>query len=332
MNGGRRPLADARPRERTAALLANMRYHVRMNTALTLELCAIPVVIGIVIAAVVLVRRRRRQQEVFIRFDTMAGPCRIFTIERKDGLVRVMNIAGTMQSATYLDDDAYCDLPYAYTRDYDCMFMAGVPVRDVLVLGGGGYSYPKHLIAHHPETYVTCVEIDPMVTAIAHRYFFLDRLFEEYDLDDNGRLQLIEGDARAFLEESTDRYDAIVNDCFKGMSLVRSLVTREAAQLYHEHLNENGVYMANVIGAVEGARSNAMRRILHTLSTEFAHVYVLPGQPSMLSTCDNNVVIATDGNWRFTGAIELATWELANAEIVLDENTGDEDWTVPTGA
>ena len=104
--------------------------------------------------------------EIFIKFDTMAGPCRVFTIERKDGLVRVMNVAGTMQSATYLDDDTYCDLPYAYTCDYDSMFFAGVPVRDVLVLGGGGYSYPKHLIAHHPETYVTCVEIDPVITAI----------------------------------------------------------------------------------------------------------------------------------------------------------------------
>lgn len=303
-----------------------------MDMTLIIVLCAVLIVVGLIIVAVALIRRHRRQQEIFVKFDTMAGPCRIFTIERKDGLVRVMNVAGTMQSATYLDDDTYCDLPYAYTRDYNSMFMAGVPIRDVLVLGGGGYSYPKHLIAYHPEVCVTCVEIDPMITAIAHRYFFLDRLFEEYDLDETGRLQLVEGDARAFLEESTDQYDAIVNDCFNGMSLVESLVTREAVQLYHSHLREGGVYMANVIGAVEGPRSNTMRRILHTLATEFAHVYVLPGQPSMLSNCDNNVVIATDGDWRFAGAIELATWELSSAPVILDENACNEDWTVPVGA
>lgn len=283
-----------------------------------------------VVVAVVLARRYRRSREIFVKFDTMAGPCRIYTIERNDGLVRVMNVAGTMQSATYLDDDTYCDLAYAYTRDYDCMFHAGVPVRDVLVLGGGGFSYPKHLIAHHPETFVTCVEIDPMITAIAHRYFFLDRLIAEYDLDENGRLQIVEGDARAFLEEDDERYDAIVNDCFTGMTLVDSLVTLEAAQLYHDHLRERGVYLTNVIGAVEGPRSHVMRRIMHTLASEFAHVYVLPNQPGALSNCDNNVVIATDGDWRFMGALELERWELASAPLLIDDNAANENWTVPT--
>ena len=306
-------------------------YHVRMDMTLAIVTCVVLLAVAIAVVTVILVRRYRRSREIFLKFDTMAGPCRVFTVERKEGLVRMMNVAGTMQSGTYLDDDTYCDLAFSYTRDYDCMFLAGVPVRDVLVLGGGGYSYPKHLIAHRPEMFVTCVEIDPVVTAIARRYFFLDRLFEEYDLDETGRLQLVEGDAREFLEQSDERYDAIVNDCFAGMSLVESLATREAAQLYHEHLREDGVYLSNVIGAVEGPRSRAMRRILRTLASEFAHVYVLPGQPAALSNCDNNVVIATDGDWRFPGAIELEAWELAGAEVLLDATAADEDWTVPTG-
>lgn len=305
-------------------------YHVRMDMTLAIVTCVVLLVVAIAVVTVILVCRYRRSREIFLKFDTMAGPCRVFTVERKEGLVRMMNVAGTMQSGTYLDDDTYCDLAFSYTRDYDCMFFAGVPVRDVLVLGGGGYSYPKHLIAHRPETFVTCVEIDPVVTAIARRYFFLDRLFEEYDLDETGRLQLVEGDAREFLEQSDERYDAIVNDCFAGMSLVESLATREAALLYHEHLREDGVYLSNVIGAVEGPRSRAMRRILRTLASEFAHVYVLPGQPAALSNCDNNVVIATDGDWRFPGAIELEAWELAGAEVLLDATAADEDWTVPT--
>ena len=177
-------------------------YHVRMDMTLAIVTCVVLLVVAIAVVTVILVRRHRRSREIFLKFDTMAGPCRVFTVERKEGLVRMMNVAGTMQSGTYLDDDTYCDLAFSYTRDYDCMFLAGVPVRDVLVLGGGGYSYPKHLIAHRPETFVTCVEIDPVVTAIARRYFFLDRLFEEYDLDETGRLQLVEGDAREFLEQS----------------------------------------------------------------------------------------------------------------------------------
>lgn len=299
----------------------------------TLILIGIVALVALVVAvvAVVLVKRYRRSREIFVKFDTMAGPCRVYTIERDDTLVRVMNVAGTMQSATYLDDDRYCDLVYAYTRDYDSMFYAGIPVRDVLVLGGGGYSYPKHLIAHRPETYVTCVEIDPTITAIACRYFFLDRLFAEYDLEENGRLQLVEGDAREFLEQDEGRYDAIVNDCFAGMNFVASLATQEAAKLYHDHLRVDGVYLVNVIGAVEGPNAGTLRSVMRTLATAFAHVYVLPGKPSTLADCDNNVVIATDGPWRFMGAVELATWELSDAEILQDATVADRDWTVPVG-
>lgn len=302
---------------------------MRMQTEVLIGACVILAFAAVATLALALVRRYRASREIFLKFDTMAGPCRVFTIERKDGLVRVMNVAGTMQSATFLDDDNYCDLAYSYTRDYEAMFCAGIPMRDVLVMGGGGYSYPKHLIAHHPETRVTCVEIDPTITAIARRYFFLDRLFEEYDLDETGRLELVEGDARVFLEQSDELYDAIVNDCFSGMSLVESLATREAARLYHEHLRSGGVYLSNVIGAIEGPRSRTMRRIIRTLLCEFAHVYVLAGQPDILSNCDNNVVIATDGDWRFTGAIELEAWELSAFEPLVDANVEDEDWTVP---
>lgn len=300
---------------------------MRMQTEVLIGACVILAIVAS--AAIAIARRYRASREIFLKFDTMAGPCRVFTIERKDGLVRVMNVAGTMQSATFLDDDTYCDLAYGYTRDYEAMFCAGIPIQDVLVMGGGGYSYPKHLIAHHPETRVTCVEIDPTITAIARRYFFLDRLFEEYDLDETGRLELVEGDARAFLEQSDELYDAIVNDCFSGMSLVESLATREAARLYHEHLRPGGVYLSNVIGAIEGPRSRTMRRIIRTLLCEFAHVYVLAGQPDILSNCDNNVVIATDGDWRFTGAIELEAWELGAYEPLVDANVASEDWTVP---
>ena len=243
----------------------------------------------------------------------------------------MMNVAGTMQSGTYLDDDTYCDLAFSYTRDYDCMFLAGVPVRDVLVLGGGGYSYPKHLIAHRPETFVTCVEIDPVVTAIARRYFFLDRLFEEYDLDEAGRLQLVEGDAREFLEQSDERYDAIVNDCFAGMSLVESLATREAAQLYHEHLREGGVYLSNVIGAVEGPRSRAMRRILRTLASESSRTSTCcRGNPRRFPTA----ITTSSSPPMVTGASRARSSSRHGSSrarrVLLDATATDEDWTVPT--
>ena len=75
-------------------------YHVRMDMTLAIVTCVVLLVVAIAVVTVILVRRYRRSREIFLKFDTMAGPCRVFTVERKEGLVRMMNVAGTMQSGT----------------------------------------------------------------------------------------------------------------------------------------------------------------------------------------------------------------------------------------
>ena len=57
---------------------------------------------------------------------------------------------GAYQSATYLGKRRF-EPVFAYHRAFDCMFQAGIDVRDVLMLGGGGYSYPKHFAIAHPR-------------------------------------------------------------------------------------------------------------------------------------------------------------------------------------
>ncbi len=300
---------------------------MRMDFILIIALVVIVVAAAIAVAAWLIVRRKRRQQEVFIKFNTMAGPLRIYTIARDEDWVRVMDVQGTMQSATYLEDWRCYDLVYDYTKFYDHMFEATVPIDDVLILGGGGYSYPKHLISHHPEVRCDVVEIDPTVTPIAQRYFFLDRLIVEFATEENGRLNLICDEARNYLEHCDKKYSAIINDCFSGLHFAERLATLEAAQLYHDHLVENGVFLSNVIGALEGNRSHTMQRIVATLAEVFEHVYIIAGQPDIPTNCDNNVVIATDGPWNFTDVYPFV--RDLGTRILLDHNTEEENWTVP---
>lgn len=299
-----------------------------MNTPLIIVLCVIVVLVVAAITAWVLVRRYRRQREIFVKFDTMAGPLRIYTIARNDEWVRVMDVQGTMQSATYLDDSRCYELVYDYTKAYNHMFDADLAIDDVLVLGGGGYSYPKYLISHYPDLRCDVVEIDQKVTLIAQRYFFLDRLMVEFETEETGRMELICDEARHFLEQSDRRYSAIVNDCFSGLHFAEGLATVEAARLYHEHLVEGGIYLSNVIGALEGDRSKMMQRVIATLGEVFSHVYVIAGQPETPTNCDNNVVIATDGEWTFKDVFPFV--RDLSARILRDSNTDEEDWTVPT--
>ena len=260
------------------------------------------------------------------RFRTMSGTLRVYEVEYDDGKpVRVMNVRGTYQSATYLDDECY-ELVFGYHRAYDKLFEArlgGLPVRKVLMLGGGGFSYPKHLISHHPDVSVDVVEIDPTVIAIARRWFYLDRLVEEFDTDETGRLGIYEQDARAFLEAPGARYDVIVNDCFDARLPVMSLATAEAAHIIHGRLERGGLYLTNVISGLRGPRAKLLHSVMLTLRREFAHVHVISGSEFLPRPVDNYVVIATDGDYPFTGAIDVQPEE--HAEVLIDAHLGRYD-------
>ena len=130
----------------------------------------------------------------------------------------------------------------------------------LLALGGGGYTWPKHVVAHHPESRIDVVELDPTVTAVAGRYFFLDRCIEEFETEATGRLGLVCDDALHYLETYAGApYDAIANDLFSGKNPVESLMTEDAARLVRSRLADGGLYVVNVITALTGAAAAPLR-------------------------------------------------------------------------
>lgn len=270
------------------------------------------IVAALIAGLALLLRKYLREAGIYIMPHTKFGTALVFTIEDDNGEpMRVLNVGGMYQSATYLDEH-YADPPFVYHALYDHMFEAEPQPTSVLMIGGGGYAYPKHLVAHHPQTSIDVVEIDPKITALAQRYFFLDRLIEEYDTEENGRLGLIEGDGRKVLDAlSADvtgkRYDAILNDSFHGKEPVLSLATVEAARAIKACLNPEGVYLSNVVASLEGEDARFLRRVTATLRQVFAHVYVIPCEDESLAEKDNAMVVATDGDHVFTGALELET-------------------------
>ena len=310
-------------------------------------------IMAVLAALFVLLRRRMAQAGIYFKARTKFGPALIFTVEGDEGEpVRILNVGGMYQSATYLDDDRVYDLVFEYTKLYDKMFEAvpsgGVSasaddfasatplcVRDVLMIGGGGYSYPKHLISEHPDIHMDVVEVDPAITSLAQRYFFLDRLFAEFDLDETGRLGLHAADGRAFLEGRASelrasgddaapvapyRYDVILNDSFSGKEPVASLATVEAARAAHACLREGGLYMTNVVSALSGKNARLIRAVVATLSEVFAHVYVIPCEDEdEFADRDNNMVIASDAAYDFPGAYDVARLKVGPADPVLTD-------------
>lgn len=220
--------------------------------------------------------------------------------------VRVMRQGGVWQSATYLGD-AWAEPVFAYYRAFDAIFSAspafgavpGHAIAHALMIGGGGFAWPKHALTEHADLSLTVVEHDPATIACARRWFYLDRLEREA----GERLSVICTDGRAFLEETDARFDAILNDAFTGALPVRSLATAEAARAVKAHLVPSGLYAANVVSEDEGEDVSFLRGCVATLEEVFAHVAVLPAEDETYGGEDNYLVVATDAALALPDAI-----------------------------
>ena len=222
----------------------------------------------------------------------MFGRARIYEVADDAGdPVRLLEVGGIVQSGTYTDE-RYTDLVFEYLKAYDAMFDCGVPIQRVCVLGCGGYDYPEHLIAHRAPVVVDAVEIDPAITELARRYFFLDRTIEEYETDRTGRLNLICADALEHLLSTRERYDAVVNDAFDGGTPPAHLTTERFARAVHDRLNPDGIYLTNIVSAVEGPGAAFLHMQVALLKAVFDDVEVIPCDRENLTDEDNVIVIA----------------------------------------
>jgi spermidine synthase len=267
----------------------------------------------------------RQRSETMLSFKTQFGTAHVYTILQDEltGLhrsgsgggapeipIRVLEVDGTLQSATYLDERCY-DLVFDYFRCFNRIFELPLEARNILMLGGGGYAWPKYVISHYPKVHMDVVEIDPVITSIAERYFYLDRLIVEFETEETGRLGLICDDARHYLETGDTTYDVIVNDCFVGNKIQGPLDEPEVAVAIKRRLSPGGVYAANVISALKGKDARVIA-LAETLKAQFAHVWCLPCSDRPLEEMGNNIVFATDAAYRFRGAIELLGMQRAH--------------------
>lgn len=150
------------------------------------------------------------------------------------------------------------------------------PLVQVCVIGGAGYSLPKWLWAEVPEAAITVVEIDPKMTELARKHFFLDEVLDTSKAYQEERAQLICADGWHYLRDARQRFDVIVNDAFAGKKPMGPLNVHKAVDLIHSSLTQKGIYLANVRGAIE---DSTIQELLGCLHRSFSTVLVIPEQP-----------------------------------------------------
>ena len=253
-----------------------------------------------------------------VNYDTQYGKVVIYNTKQGDNIFRHMMIDKGNESATYIAEEKCYDLIYEYTKFYDLMFEASIEIKDCLMIGGAGYSYPKYYISNYTNKNMDVVEIDEDVTKLAKEYFYLDKLIEEYDLENNKRLNIITEDGRTYLNKNTKKYDAILNDAFSGSEPAETLTTIEAVQKIHDSLNPNGVYLTNIISALDENNSKFLKAEVNTLKQVFKNVYIVPcnNNGTNSKNIQNFMVVATDDTLELNNTIELNL----NDTFILTDN------------
>ena len=111
----------------------------------------------------------------------------------------------------------------------------------MLVIGGGGYTYPRWVDAFVPGARVEVVEIDPGVTEVAHADLGLAAR-HAHRLAQHGRPPVR---ARAGAARATTTI--VVQDAVNDLSVPYHIMTREYNDAVRRLLAPDGVYMVSVI-------------------------------------------------------------------------------------
>ena len=135
--------------------------------------------LGVAGASALLAYGVRKADPRFYR--TKFGPAVVCTTTDVDGrAVRLLLVGRSVQSATYVDEEYRAEPVFDYYLAFDLMFDAKPDIERILMVGGGGYAYPKHIIATRPEVHMDVVEIDPVITRIALADFYLAEYLSDF--------------------------------------------------------------------------------------------------------------------------------------------------------
>lgn len=269
-----------------------------LNTSLLARCCtagvAFTATLGTCIAGIACLKRIRPRCR-----RTLFGITWTYDIRTDQGeKLRMLVVNGACQGASF-HGEKWNALPFEYLRAFDRMFATGKHIERVLMIGGGGFAYPKHLLTRRPDVSMDVLEPDAKIIGIALEEFHLNRLVDECP----DRLRIIESTGEEWLETADDRYDAIVNDAFTGYDPVRSMVSAEFLQKAKDHLTPNGLYLANVVTYPKLGDYSHLECAVEALKEVFENVQAIPTSDDSFSDEENYLVVASDGPLGFEDGI-----------------------------
>ncbi len=140
------------------------------------------------------------------------------------------------------------------------------PAPRVLVVGGGGYTFPRCARILMPETSVDVVEIDPGVTQAAYDFLGLDPALGIRPHHMDGRQYVAE-------RAGPGTFDLVMTDAVNDFSVPSHLLTVEYNDAVKRTLAPGGAYLLTVIDSI--GEGKLWKAAVHTLRKSFPHVELL---------------------------------------------------------
>jgi spermidine synthase len=192
-------------------------------------------------------------------------------------------------------------------------------------IGAGAFGMPEKLSQRFPQAAVDVVEIDPEVVEVGRRFFRLDEF---------PRVRAHATDGRMFLQAADAHYDLIFGDAYNGMQYIPAhLVTAEFFSLVRQRLNPEGVYVMNLIGAIDGDGSELFWRVHNSLRVSFQEIVVFGTAWHSPAASQNLIIVASNAPlqpridaWSAAaGARDRATARLLGTRVKLPTDAQSDD-------
>jgi spermidine synthase len=174
-------------------------------------------------------------------------------------------IMGDINNLQYSYEQIHAAITHRLSKDKDKL--------SVLVIGGGGYVFPRYIENVWPGSHVDVAEIDTGVTKAA---------MEAFGLPKNTSINTYSMDARNFVDEllrkktvgeKIPQYDFIYEDALNGYSIPFQLTTKEFNDKLAELLGDKGVYMVELIDIFKTGLF--LGAFVDTVQKTFPYVYVM---------------------------------------------------------
>jgi len=168
--------------------------------------------------------------------------------------------------------------------------------RAVIIGSAGGSAFRtwQHVAGDDFDFTFEGAELDPKVVELADQFFAMT------EIDAAIKAQ----DGRIYLRQHPGEIDVLLIDAYHQLYVPPHLTSLEFFELTAERLSQNGVVMLNLNALYE--ESDVYRRVLHTMQTAFAKVWVTKGGGPY-----NYLIVGTNGGGDYLSAINRVPEEFA---------------------